>query len=509
MFSINIKKIIALTISLAALTGTISVIISPIPVFASQKEGEKKPYDYAKVDQTANDTTTSTTSASVKVSNSLDESVNITNLNGEFDNEWSSNNSFENMDDTVIINGIKFQLTDNRSKCVSVTGNCLKANTDLVLPREIKCNGETFKVKSIGKSAFKSCNKITSIAIPSSIENIENEALLGCTMLIKINVDTYNNNYESKDGVLFNKNATKLIQYPMGKIDEKYEIPSSVIKIEDYAFLCCNWKMKYIVHNDDIKIYLLGCNSRIQDFQITVVTLDISKLETVYDVYKEMEQENYTDESFKIFIDALHYAKNVLDKKATATQTEVDKTEKALLESINVLKQKVEVTGITVGGADYISQSGGSTNLTVSVSPDDATNTNVKWSIVSGDSLASISKDGTLTASKSGNGSVTVRATAKDRSDIYGDKIITIYNNGSHIITPNDGVNQTITPSGNLSITENDDSSYIIKPNSSSSSKSKRSKIGVNSADEVATIIIVLNAVTGVNKINWILYLIL
>ena len=509
MFSTNIKEIITLVIGLATLTGIMPVIISPIPVFASQEEGEKKPYDYAEAGLTANDTTASTTSASVKVSNSLDESVTIPNLNGEVDNEWSSKNSFENMDGTVIINAIKFQLTDQRSKCVSVTGNCLKANTDLVLPSEIKCNGQTFNVTSIGKSALKNCKKITSIAIPSSIENIENEAFLGCTSLTKINVDTYNKNYESKDGVLFNKNAIKLIQYPIEKTDEKYEIPSSVIKIEDYAFLGCNWNLKYIVHNDDIKKYLLGCKSRIQAYQITVVTLDTRKLEKLYDVYKEMEQENYIDESFKIFIDALHYAKNVLDKKTTATQTEVDNTEKALREAINALKEKVEVTGITVSGADYISQSGGSTNLTVNVSPDDATNTNVRWSIVSGDSLASISKDGTLTASKSGNGSLTVRATAKDRSDIYGDKIIIIDNNGSYIITTSDGVNQTVTPSGNLNITENNDSSYIIKSNSSSSSKSKSSKIGVNSADEVATIMIVINEVTGVNKINWILYLIL
>ncbi|BCZ46012.1 hypothetical protein psyc5s11_20790 [Clostridium gelidum] len=509
MFSTTIKKIITLVISLATFTGIVPVIISPIPVFASQEEGEKKPYDYVEVDQTANDTTVSTTSASVKVSNSLDKSVTIPNLNVEFDNEWSSNNSFENMDGTVIINAIKFQLTDNRSKCASVTGNCLKANTDLVLPSEIKCNGQTFKVTSIGKSALKNCKKITRIAIPSSIENIENEAFLGCTSLTKINVDTYNNNYESKDGVLFNKNAIKLIQYPIEKTDEKYEIPSSVIKIEDYAFLGCNWNLKYIVHNDDIKKYLLGCESRIQGSQITVVTLDTSKLGTLYDVYKEMKQGNYTVESFKLFIDALHNAKKVLDKKTDTTQTEVDNEEKALREAINALKQKVEVTGITVSGADYISQSGGSTNLTVSVSPDDATNTNIKWSIVSGDSLASISKDGTLTARKSGNGTVTVRATAKDRSDIYGDKIITIDNNGSYIITPSDGVNQTITPSGNLNITENDDSSYIIKSNSSSSSKSKSSKIGVNIADEVVTIMIVLNEVTGVNKINWILYLIL
>lgn len=428
MLNINIKKIIALGISLVTLTGTMPVIISPIPVFASQEESEKTSSDCAEIIYANNYTTYSTTSANVKVSNYLEEFNTIANLNGEVDTGWSSINSLKNMEDTVIINRIEFQLINPRSKYVSVTGSHLKDNTDLVLPRKIECNGETFKVTSIGESAFKYCNKITSITIPSSIESIENEAFLGCTLLTKINVDTYNSNYESKDGVLFNKNAIKLIQYPIEKIDEKYEIPSSVIKIEDYAFLGCNWKLKYIVHNEDIKKYLLGCNSRIQASQITVVTVDTSKLGTLYNVYKEMKQGNYTDKSFKIFIDALQNAKKVLDKKTTATQTEVDNEEKALQEAINALKQKVEVTGITVSGLDSISQSGGSINLTVSVSPDDATNRNVTWSILSGDSLnlASITQEGLLTASGNGNGSVIVRATATDGSNLYGEKTITI-----------------------------------------------------------------------------------
>lgn len=48
-------------------------------------------------------------------------------------------------------------------------------------------------------------------------------------------VDPENPIFTAKDGVLYNKNMTKLIQFPCAKKDA-YTIPESVIYIEDYAF---------------------------------------------------------------------------------------------------------------------------------------------------------------------------------------------------------------------------------------------------------------------------------
>ena len=56
----------------------------------------------------------------------------------------------------------------------------------------------------------------------------------------EINIAKDHEKYSSEDGVLFNKNKTKLIGYPSYKIIEEYRIPNSVIRIEKDAF----WRYK-------------------------------------------------------------------------------------------------------------------------------------------------------------------------------------------------------------------------------------------------------------------------
>ena len=53
----------------------------------------------------------------------------------------------------------------------------------------------------------------------------------------QIIVDEENENYCSKDGVLFSKDMKELICYPCGKKDKTYHIPEGVKIIKDEAFL--------------------------------------------------------------------------------------------------------------------------------------------------------------------------------------------------------------------------------------------------------------------------------
>jgi len=78
---------------------------------------------------------------------------------------------------------------------------------------------------------------LTSIAIPSSVNSIGHKAFFGCSGFVT--VDANNPNYSSKDGVLFNKNQTILIQCPISKTGS-YTIPSLVTSIEDGAFSYCS-----------------------------------------------------------------------------------------------------------------------------------------------------------------------------------------------------------------------------------------------------------------------------
>lgn len=74
--------------------------------------------------------------------------------------------------------------------------------------------------------------------LTSSVKTIEEGAFSGCTGLTDISVSEDNSNYSSENGILFNKNKTKLILYPRGK-QGAYPIPSSVTSIEERAFSGC------------------------------------------------------------------------------------------------------------------------------------------------------------------------------------------------------------------------------------------------------------------------------
>ena len=100
-------------------------------------------------------------------------------------------------------------------------------------------------VTSIGDYAFEDCTSLTSINIPSSVTSIGGGAFSGCTSLTNIDVDSNNYIYSSVDGVLYNKDKTKLIKFPGGKTS--VTIPSSVTSISSSAFYGCEspYKHKY------------------------------------------------------------------------------------------------------------------------------------------------------------------------------------------------------------------------------------------------------------------------
>ena len=95
-------------------------------------------------------------------------------------------------------------------------------------------------VTSIGDRAFVDCGSLTSITIPDSVTRIGDYAFRGCNSLTSITVDGSNQNYSSQDGVLFNKDKTVLIQYPIGNTRTSYTIPNSVTSIGDNAFRDCD-----------------------------------------------------------------------------------------------------------------------------------------------------------------------------------------------------------------------------------------------------------------------------
>lgn len=124
--------------------------------------------------------------------------------------------------------------------------------TSIILPNSIisigigafkYCNGLTNikignSVNLIRYVAFQDCTSLTTITIPNSVTSIEAAAFYNCTSLTEFIVDTNNPTYSAQNGVLFNKNETKLIQYPPKKRGI-YTIPPSVTSIGANAFANC------------------------------------------------------------------------------------------------------------------------------------------------------------------------------------------------------------------------------------------------------------------------------
>ncbi|AKT46804.1 hypothetical protein ADJ67_03350 [Eubacterium sulci ATCC 35585] len=97
-------------------------------------------------------------------------------------------------------------------------------------------NGVTY----IGDSAFYGCENLIRMRIPESVKELGNNIFRGCENLIDINVDCSNQNYMDIDGVLYDKNKTRLICYPQGKKETTFDIPYDVQYIEQSAFESCD-----------------------------------------------------------------------------------------------------------------------------------------------------------------------------------------------------------------------------------------------------------------------------
>lgn len=93
-------------------------------------------------------------------------------------------------------------------------------------------------VTSIGGHTFYGCTGLTGVTIPGSVTTIGDSAFSNCPNLTSIDVADDNANYCARDGVLFDKERTKLLCFPGGKTGA-YIIPMSVTTIEYGAFTGC------------------------------------------------------------------------------------------------------------------------------------------------------------------------------------------------------------------------------------------------------------------------------
>ena len=103
-------------------------------------------------------------------------------------------------------------------------------------------------VQKIGENAFLICDNLNVMRLPKSVKTIGARAFTRCKNLTAIYVDVENPNFSDQDGVLFSKDKTMLLQYPVGRRGE-YTIPEDVMYIGDLAFYGCDFTYMQLPNN--------------------------------------------------------------------------------------------------------------------------------------------------------------------------------------------------------------------------------------------------------------------
>ncbi len=88
-------------------------------------------------------------------------------------------------------------------------------------------------VKEIGYGAFNECESLQSVNITKCTADFSQKIFDKCDSLSEILADEDNPRYCSIDGVLFSKDKTEVIQYPMAKKDD-FCVPNGLIKINNF-----------------------------------------------------------------------------------------------------------------------------------------------------------------------------------------------------------------------------------------------------------------------------------
>lgn len=120
-------------------------------------------------------------------------------------------------------------------------GNMFKLSSITVNPSNLYYSSDTvgalFDKNKTQLFQYPSSNNSTTYTIPTTVTWMAMNAFMNSTKLTAFSIDSTNNVYSTDvSGVLFNKNKTGLVQYPIGNTQTSYTIPGSVVYLAPVAF---------------------------------------------------------------------------------------------------------------------------------------------------------------------------------------------------------------------------------------------------------------------------------
>ena len=147
------------------------------------------------------------------------------------------------LEPSVNINGLDYYLYDDINEAMVADGNSWEGY--LELPSKVTYEGKEYTVTKIDWKAFCSCHTMTGISIPETIRKIDfllpqqGQPFDGCDHLESITVKDGNQWFSSEEGVLYDKEKTKLICYPAASKRKIFTVPYGVKSIGEGAFGYC------------------------------------------------------------------------------------------------------------------------------------------------------------------------------------------------------------------------------------------------------------------------------
>ena len=244
-------------------------------------------------------------------------------------------------------------------------------------------------VESLGDGCFGSCTSLQSISIPNSVKYMlwstfdkctslktvtigsgvdtmtAHSVFWGCTSLESITVNSANKDFSSANGILYNKYKSEILLYPKNKKDTAYTVPSS---IDTLCEMSANG-------NTYLKTVTIPSNIKdIGDYAFGYIG----------DNYQKVS--GFTIKGYKGTA-AERYARN---------------------NDFNFVQLQVVPTSVALNKTTLTLDTGKTANLKATVYPSNAANKKCTWRS-SNTSVATVDKNGKVTAKASGTATITVK----------------------------------------------------------------------------------------------------
>lgn len=100
-------------------------------------------------------------------------------------------------------------------------------------------DGKKYSVVAVSDTVVDTAGEVVEVKLPRTITQLGQMAFSCSDDLQAINVDGKNKKFASVDGVVYSKDLSALVVFPMGKCAPSFQIPASVCTIGDCAFMHC------------------------------------------------------------------------------------------------------------------------------------------------------------------------------------------------------------------------------------------------------------------------------